>query len=132
MYLLAALLWFGTPPLLALAYLWGSKRLPLPLWAGVLGPLNILALVVIAVPGVQALTAHHRGTNALATLVTGLTFTVPAALCWLALRWWRAERSRLTAQRQGASLPAAPQQGAIAHLRRMQSLRAQARRAADR
>ena len=131
MSLRAALLWFGTPLLLALAYLWGSKRLPLPLWAGVLGPLNIVAIVVIAVPGVEALSAQNRGTDAAATLVAGLVFTVPAALCWLALRWWRAERARATAI-EGTPLSTGASQGELAHLRRMQSLRAHARRAANR
>lgn len=129
MYLLAALLWFGTPLLLALAYLWGSKRLPLPLWAGVLGPLNIVAIVVIAVPGIEAVTAQNRGADAIAALVAGSAFTVPAALCWLALRWWRTERAR--AAIEGPTLTVeAP--GEMAHLRRIQSLRAQARRAGGR
>jgi hypothetical protein len=129
MYLPAALLWFGTPLLLALAYMWGSKRLPLPLWAGVLGPLNIVAIVVIAVPGVEALTAHNRGADAAATLVAGLAFTVPAAICWLALRWWRADRARATAV-EGTPLTPGEPHGELAHLRRMQSLRAHARRRA--
>jgi hypothetical protein len=130
MYLLAALLWFGTPLLLALAYLWGSKRLPLALWAGVLGPLNILAIIVIAVPGVEAVSAQNRGADALAAVVAGLAFTVPAALCWLALRWWRADRARSRAAEDPPPLASGPPQGEIAHLHRMQSLRDHARRRA--
>ena len=121
-----AALWFCTPVLLALAYLWASKRLPMPLWAGVLGPLNILAIIVIAVPAVEVLTDGRRGHDLQAALVAGALLQVPALACWLGWRWFRSLRQR--GYTSAAPRAPAEPQGEIAHLHRIRALRERARR----
>jgi hypothetical protein len=120
-----ALAWFCIPVLLALAYLWASRRLPLPLWAGVLGPLNIVAIVVIALPALEVIAGSHRAHDLEAAIVAALLLQAPAALCWLAWKWLRApERSAS----DGTPLGAPPVGGEVARLRRMTALRERARR----
>jgi hypothetical protein len=134
MSVLVALLWFATPLVLCLAYLWASRRLPLPLWAGVLGSLNILAIIVIALPAAESLAGGHRGDNALATLVAAVLLIAPAAGCWLAWRWLRAERARASRRALDAgvrtALPAGHEsnESEIARLRRITALQERARR----
>lgn len=128
MAVVTAVLWFCTPVLLALAYLWASRRLPLPLWAGVLGPLTIIAILVIAVPALEVGVGKHRGRDLEAMLVAGLLLQAPVLVCWLAWRslrvWrWSDSRHRTTLAR--------PDEGReVARLRHMVALRERARRAA--